>query len=377
MNILLISPYFSPMVGGVETHLDDLCNFFNEKKHSVFVRTYKALGVKNRGQTNEKKGYIHVHRLWWPDFNLIFKLEPYPGLKFFYIFLGLFFDSLFFLVKNSKGIDVIQAHGFIAGAIAVISGKIFHKRVVINTHVGFNLSESLMTKIIKWILVNADKILVLTKGVKKSLIDIGVPEEKISIYHYWVDQKIFKREKDAKKKLGWENKFIVLFVGRLIAVKGVMKIFDIAEKLSEVTFAIVGSGPLNEELRRKSREYKNIQFIGNIDNKSLPIFYSAADLLLIPSQIIEQEYEEGIPRVMIEALFCGLPIISTPSGGIPDVFSEKIGRLVQDNSKSMETVLKKLNRDKNTLESLSNNCRPFALKYFSDKNAQIIENSLS
>ena len=64
------------MVGGVETHLDDLCIFLNKQKYTVFVRTYKAFGVKFRGMSSEEKGYIHIHRLWLPDINLIFKLEP-------------------------------------------------------------------------------------------------------------------------------------------------------------------------------------------------------------------------------------------------------------------------------------------------------------
>ena len=114
MNILLISPYFSPAVGGVETHLTDLCKYLASKKHEVFVRTYKAMGVKNRGETEEEDKFLKIHRFWWPDFNLIFKLEKYPILKFLYLFTGLFLDCLFFLIHNNKKIEVIQAHGFIA-----------------------------------------------------------------------------------------------------------------------------------------------------------------------------------------------------------------------------------------------------------------------
>ena len=43
--------YFSPAVGGVETHLDDLCKYFASRKHTVYVRTYKALGTSKRGKT--------------------------------------------------------------------------------------------------------------------------------------------------------------------------------------------------------------------------------------------------------------------------------------------------------------------------------------
>lgn len=376
MNILLISPYFRPMVGGVETHLDDLCKFLNRRRHRVWVRTYKALGAKERGASDEKNGYINIHRLWWPNFGLIFKLEQYPLLKFIYIFSGLFIDCLLFLTRNSKKIDVIQAHGFIAAAMAVSLGKVFRKRVVINTHVGFNLSGGIMTQIIKWTLKNADKILVLTEGIKKSLISIWIQEGKINVYHYWVDQNIFNKIKDAKKKLGWEGMFIALFVGRLIEVKGVDTIFRLAKDLRQITFVIAGAGPLTYQSQEKARHFKNVLFLGKVDNKDLPFYYSAADVLLIPSKIIKQEYEEGIPRVMIEALSCGLPVITTPAGGIPDVFSPDIGVMVGDDVNQLNNALRELYIKKEILKKSSRNSRPFARKTFGIKNAEIIEKSL-
>lgn len=376
MNILLISPYFSPMVGGVETHLNDLCSFFSSKRHKVFVRTYKAFGVKERGFSEETRGSVRIHRLWWPDFNLIFALEKFPALKFLYLFVGLFIDCLVFLFRNSSSVEVIQAHGFIAGLIAVVLGKLFSKRVVINTHVGFNLSKGLMTDLIKFTLKASDKVLVLTEEVKKSLVNLGIPADKIIVYHYWVDQNIFSPVKNAKERLNWKDQFVVLFVGRLIAVKGVERIFDLAKEISSMIFVIIGSGPLSEYLKQKSGSYRNINFLGKVNNKDLPLYYSGANLLLIPSQVVKQEYQEGIPRVMIEGLSCGTPIISTEAGGIPDVFSFDIGKLVDDNIQSMRKALEDLYRNKSLLIKISRNCRTYALKHFSNKNGKIIEDSL-
>lgn len=376
MNILLISPYFSPAVGGVETHLNDLCKYLSSKKHTIFVRTYKSFGVNNRGQTDENKKFVKIHRLWWPDFNLIFKLERSPILKFTYLFLGIFLDCLIFLLRNHKKINVIQAHGFIGASVAVILGKVFEKRVVINTHVSFNLSSGLITKIIKLILLSSAKILVLTSGIKKSLIDLGIPDEKIDIYHYWVDQKIFNKIKNAKSKLGWDNKFVILFVGRLIEVKGIRMVFKLAEKFKNIHFVIAGSGPLSEEVKEQLKTHKNIIFLGKVDNQDLPIYYSASDILLIPSKIIKQKYEEGIPRVMIEALYCCLPVISTKSGGIPDIFDKKIGVLVEDDIASIINAIKLFNQDRSVLRGLKKNCRSYALKFFGINNARIIEASL-
>lgn len=376
MKILMISPYFSPAVGGVETHLIDLCKYLVSKKHTVYVRTYKALGVENRGKTEENNQFLKIHRLYWPDFNLIFNLEKYPSLKFMYLFTGMFFDCFFFLIRKSKEIDVIQAHGFVAALASVILAKIFNKRVVVNTHVGFSLKKSFMTEIIKWTLISSDKILVLTTGVKKSLTDIGIPKNKIQIYHYWVDQKIFSKQKEAKDKLNWKNKFVVLFVGRLIEVKGVMAIFNLAKELPDIQFVIIGSGPLAEELRGESNSFRNVLFLGRVENNDLPKYYSGANLLLIPSKVIKQQYEEGIPRVMIEALSCGLPVVATRAGGIPDIFSDDFGLLTNDDEREMKEAINKLFRNKEKLKELTQKSRQRALELFSIKNAEIIEDSL-
>ena len=372
MNILLISPYFEPAVGGVETHLSDLVKYLASKKHTIFVRAYKALGSKFRGKTNEDSQYLKIHRMWWPDFNLVFKLERFAFLRTIYIGFGLFIDCFLFLLNHSKEIDVVQVHGFIAALWSLPLAKIFKKRYVVNTHVGFKFEEaSLMTKMVSYVLESSDAVLVLTKNAKDALVEIGVNPSKIIIY-----QDIFKPQMSAKKKLGWGDRFTVLFVGRLVEVKGIRTILKLASKLSNITFVIVGSGPLTDLVKTASEKIKNIRFLGKVNNKDLPIYYCASDVLLIPSRIIKQEYEEGIPRVMIEALSCGLPVITTPSGGIPDVFNEKIGSMEDDNYIEIKKSIQKFVLDRKLLKRKSESCREFALANFGIKNAQIIEQSL-
>lgn len=382
MKVLLISPYFSPAVGGVETHLNDLCNYFRSKKYTVFVRTYKAFGTKERGATSENDKFIKIHRLWWPDFNLVFKLEKYTILRILYIGLGLFIDCLLYLFKNSKKIDVIQAHGLIAALWVVPLARLFKKRVVVNTHVGFKFRGGIMDVAIKLILSNSDKVLVLTQNAKDALIKIGINSEKIIIYHYWVDQEQFSpwvKVARAKSKinLGWFTRFVVLFVGRLVLVKGVETVISLARKMKEVHFVVAGSGPLADRLKSYASRTTNLTFLGKVEQKDLPRYYNSADVVLIPSKIVMQTYEEGIPRVMIESLSCGTPIIATPSGGVPNVFEPSIGILVKDNLSEMMKAIKNLQKDKKVISELSKNCRSFAEKRFDqNKNAKIIEQSL-
>jgi len=378
MKILLISPYFSPAVGGVETHLNDLCKYFEKRKHTVYVRTYQALGAKNRGLTSENSKYIKIHRLWWPDFNLVFRLEKYPIPRVIYISAGLLVDCFLFLLRNKNNIDVVQVHGFIAALWGVPLAKLFKKHVVVNTHVGFRFDDNnLMNTITTKVLKSADKVLVLTNGAKRALQSIKVPEEKIAIYHYWVDQKLFNKVSNARQKLGWDKKFTVLFVGRLVEVKGVKIILELAKKMKHINFVIAGSGPLEDELRKLSEKLNNLKILGKVEQKDLPTHYSASDLVLIPSKLIRQTYEEGIPRVMIESLSSETPVVATPSGGIPDVFDPKIGRLTKRSSThDLEKAINFYYKNKKALEQAKKQTRAFALKHFSSKNAAIIESSL-
>lgn len=378
MNVLLISPYFSPAVGGVETHLDDLCKYFEKKKINVDVRTYKAFGVPSRGDFNERHGSVRIHRLWWPDFGLIFMLEKFEILKFAYIFTGLFVDCFIFMCGNHKRIQTIQVHGFIAAVIGLIIAKIFRKRLVVNTHVGFKFGNGgLMDKVLSKVLLGADQILVLTNNAKQELINIGVSESKIKIYHYWVDQYNFKRISGAKTRLGWQGKFVVLFVGRLIAVKGIDTVLKLAKSMPRVTFAVAGSGPESERIKNEALNLKNLVYLGKVKNFELKNYYSAADVLIVPSLIVKQTYEEGIPRVMIEALSCSLPVISTKSGGIPDVFNKNIGFLVEDSFKEISSALQLFVKKPLLLQKMRIYCRYYAVKVFSSKNAEVIFNSLS
>ena len=283
-GLLLISPYFSPAVGGVETHLKDLCEYFEKRKTKVYVRTYKALGVKNRGKTNENGKYVKIHRMWWPDFGLVFRLENYAILRILYIGLGLFTDTFIFLFKHSKEIETIHVHGFIAALWSLPLAKIFRKKIVIQTHVGFKFDKgSLMSQIIKQVLIRSDKILVLTKNAKAQLLKIGLSEKNIEIYHYWVDKDTFRKINNAREVLKWGKGFYVLFVGRLVEVKGVKTIVKLAKKLQDLTFVVAGSGPLSPYLEEESKKLKNLLFLGKVENSKLPIYYSAADTLLIPS----------------------------------------------------------------------------------------------
>lgn len=372
-RVLVLSPFFRPNTGGVETHLDDLCEYLRGENIFTYVLTYQPLTTNLKAKSKEKRKNLEIHRLPWLGFNLFHKLEPYPVLEFLYLTPYLFVCTFFFLLKNNKKIDVIHSQGFNASFIARIIAPIFKKKYVASTHAIYELdSSSFMSRMIKWTLSGADKVLTLSLPSRRELIKVGVPDEKIEVYHYWVNQKVFKPlNKDlAKKKLKWEKKFSVLFVGRLIEIKGMDILLDVAKKIPQANFFFIGSGPYEKKLKEESKSLKNIKLLGRVDNYNLPIYYSAADVFVIPSK-----YEEGLGRVILEALSSGTPVIGSNKGGIPEAISADVGILVKPTKKEFFDAINTLYKNKKRLLSLTKNARKFAVENFSFKNAKKIVKS--
>lgn len=369
-GVLILTPFFSPNVGGVETHLTDLCDTLRKRNYFVYVLTYQPLSVSIKAKKVETADNLYIRRLWWPGYNLFNKFESFPKIfNFFYLTLGLSFLSFLFMLKNKNNIKVVHAQGIAAAFIAIILKYIFHKPVVISTHAIYEFKrETLFPKIVKEIFNKADKVLALAEGSRRELIKIGIKKEKIGIYTYWVNQKIFKLfDKDkAREETGLKGKFIVFYAGRLIEIKGARTIIKVARELinfKNILFVFVGTGPLEKELEQVAKETDNIVFPGRIENQKLPYYYNSADVFVIPSN-----YAEGFARVVLEALSCGTPVVASNMGVIPEEINKNVGILIKPTGKNFKEKILLLYKNHNLLNRLSKQAVIFAREKYSEKN---------
>jgi glycosyltransferase involved in cell wall biosynthesis len=83
-----------------------------------------------------------------------------------------------------------------------------------------------------------------------------------------------------------------------------------------VRFDVIGAGPELLDMKNAARAYSDLDlcFHGLMPNWEINAFYRRADLFVMPS------YREGFPRVIIEAMAHGIPIVSTNAGGTSDLF---------------------------------------------------------
>lgn len=372
MGVLILTPFYEPNIGGVETHLKDLTDYLRaDGGYNIFVLTYQPLTTKAKAPVFMRSGCLKTIRIPWPGYNLFHKLEPYPALEFLYLTPLLLISAFFFLLLCGLRVSVIHAQGFNAAFIGRVLAPLFSKKLVVSIHAIYNLGPaSMLSRLIRWTLIGSTKILTLSSASKKELIRVGLRDSRVGVYTYWVDQQHFLPvgQPEARQRLGWPEGFSVLFVGRLIEKKGADILIQAAEGTgTDIVFSFIGDGPFEYALKEASLKSGKIRYLGKVDNKDLPDYYSAADIVCVPSK-----YEEGFGRVILEALSCGTPIVASNRGGIPEAVDESVSVLVEPDAQSFKDAILKLFYDQEKLKALKNNCRAYALKRFGPANARVI-----
>jgi len=129
-----------------------------------------------------------------------------------------------------------------------------------------------------------------------------------------------------RRELGWaDDAQVAVYAGLLAPSKGMKELAAAALPLLEqhpsFQLVCIGSGPAEEDL--VSSQHPRLQVLGELAPESIPPYLQAADFLVFPS------HSEGMPQTVLEAMQCGLPVVATAVGGIPEaVTHEDNGLLV-------------------------------------------------
>lgn len=166
-----------------------------------------------------------------------------------------------------------------------------------------------------------DHIIALTEKTKLALMQEGADEQKITVVPHGIDTKRFKL------KAGWHEKFTILFVGRLEVYKGVYDVVYAVNKLMgdkqlkdyRIKLLMAGEGSERWELVKLINRLRLSQVVEmrSVSYDEMPKVYNEADIFIAPSKPTPT-YEEQYCTVLLEAQACGLPIVTTNCGGIPE-----------------------------------------------------------
>lgn len=368
-TILIVAIGFLPNIGGLETHLKDLIDELLKDDWRIIVLTYQPLHTPVLGKWVESSKNLRIYRL--PSIKgLFYRLLKIPLLEFIFLEPFLFVATPLILLMHPS-VNVINAQGIIAGFSVSFWKKIFRKRYVISAQSVYNFPRTgLYRQVCKWIFKSADKVIAISGQTKKDIATLDVSSNKIEVYTNWENSNFFKPQDKikAKREVGFENKFVVSFFGRLVEEKGIKVLID-AIKLAnkKITFAIYGEGPLVNLVERVAKENKNVVYMKIIPPEDLPLHYSAADLVIMPSL-----HEEGFGRVAAGSLFCGTPVIASNRGALPDVVNDSVGKIINPTSEEIAKAVNFYFSNRQALRRCALNARKYALSKFSKKNAEEI-----
>lgn len=225
--------------------------------------------------------------------------------------LSLDFFGLF--KKLSKEVDIIDFHH--PFPLADLALFLFRPRAKLIVHYHSDIMRQKILNFLIWPFINhtlkrAKKIVVSNPNLIKSSPYLRKFQEKCEVIPFGVDLTKFEKfnEKEVKKIKEKYGKF-VLFVGRLNYYKGIEYLIEAMRNI-EANLVIIGEGPLEKKLKAqisKLKINKKIFFLPFIKENELINFYQACQVFVLPSIF----KSEAFGLVLLEAMACGCPIIST------------------------------------------------------------------
>lgn len=291
------------------------------------------------GPKNDKLKYIILPKLF--KYRLLYVLLT-PLLSIYY-------------AKKMK-VDLIIGYHFVPHGFNAFLTHLFTRIPFIYGQIDMDIerfcSNPLIRIFIKNIMKNAKYILTLGNRSKNFWLTMGFPENKIWIMPSSIDtdNHFFPSEK--------KSLYDLLFIGTFDENKRILTIMMAVNQLVmegyNITFAIAGFGPLENQIKSFIRENNlehNIIFLGEIDNVFETI--NSSRFFIMASEF------EGLPCALMEAMACGKIVITTPAGDIPDIVKDgKTGFIIKDPDYSaIAGRIKFVLQNSDSYSSISKNAR--------------------
>jgi len=192
-----------------------------------------------------------------------------------------------------------------------------------------------------------------------------ISEERIGVFPNSIDTNVFykRSKKDVREKLGFpKDAFIVAFVGRFLSIKGSDRLSKAIEQLQgeDIYSFFIGEGPLEPVCER-------ILYKGVVSHDKVGEYLSSADVFVLPT------LAEGCCNAIVEAMACGLPIISSDGPFNDDILDETCSiRINSENVSEISNAIRLIKNNKSLQDSMSKAAIHKALNFTISKRAENI-----
>ncbi|MFH1835790.1 MAG: glycosyltransferase family 4 protein, partial [Methanobacteriota archaeon] len=218
----------------------------------------------------------------------------------------------------------------------------------------------------------ADVVVTPSKYMKNRLVEVfGLPEENISVVPVGVNEDVFS----IKRNTGGGETTNIIFVGRLVKEKGLDVLINALTKVGEkkdARLTVVGDGPLKEQYVKQARQLgisEKTNFKGFLTRENILSLLSETDMLVVPS------LAENFPRITLEGMGAGVPVIASCVGGIPEQITDGVNGMLfspGDHNELADKIIK-LSSDPDTTEKMGSSGRESAREFTIQKKITCFE----
>ena len=332
---MLIAAYY-PDFGGAEVFAQEIAERLVKEGNEVDVITGRTL--KGSKSFEVIKG-VNVYRVRLVSGKYWFK---YLSL-FSYAFVSIITVFILHKRRNCDLIHAIEVFG--AGLPGVILKRLIKKPLLVTVQGGYfseegsPLRKRILGRLERWCLKNASVVHVISEYLGERARRRGA--ESVVVIPNGIDERVFYpvNKDEAKKKAGVADERVILSIcpgyvrhARPFSYKSgypelIHALSNLSSQFPNLRLVLIGEGNIRGELDALAAELgirDKVSFLGFISHKELASYLAMADIFIRPSLV------EGLGIAFIEAMACGVPVIGTDVGGIPDIIEhDKNGFLIR------------------------------------------------